>query len=92
MYKTIESNFLIAEFIIPVMLDDMLLRFSFLPTSIYYWSLESVNHSICILWTLFCNVNETVSLSGPSCSKASLIFSTKNISVFGYKVVKHFTS
>ena len=25
-------------------------------------------------------------------TKASLIFSTKNISVFGYKVVKHLTS
>ena len=25
-------------------------------------------------------------------AKASLIFSTKNFSVFGYKVIKHFTS
>ena len=26
------------------------------------------------------------------CEKASLIFSTKNVSVFGYKAVKHLTS
>ena len=30
--------------------------------------------------------------TGPDCAKASIIFSTKNISVFGYKLVKHLTS